>query len=1265
MSAAFQHQTRWTILPQSSNEETTLMRACNLPRLVARVLVSRGKSDPYDVQTYLSADIERDWEDPYCIPGMHAATQRIRAALKAHERIAVFGDFDVDGITSTCLLTQALTALGATVTPFIPNRTHEGYGLSVAALTRLLNETPAQLIITVDNGISAASEVEWLRSRGVDVVVTDHHEPDNLVPAIDEVCNPKLDVTCPSYDLAGVGVALKLVCALGAACGTPSLWKDYLEFAALGTLADMMELTCENRAIVTAGLERLHYTRTPGLLALARVSGIDIHSVTSEELPFSLIPRLNAAGRMDSTMLAYHVLCADRLSDAFSLASQLEAVNTLRKEKEAEVTKQALEQAERMYKNERVLVVAGADWAEGVKGIVAARLQRRYHVPCIVCSIQDGVAKGSGRTAGSIDLFAAVQSCSDVLERFGGHQGAVGITCAADALDTFRARLQAYMNALPAEQFDDTDEISAVVSLSEITVQSLDSLEIMQPFGKGNERPLFAARGVIMKNKAKVGSQGNHLRFVAVQGNTRLDAILFRAAHIDELMANTKPVDIVFSASNETWQGRIKPKLIVQDIVQQLPDGSVHRYEAHPLLEHMDAHMLSSVRSLCAGDCDSCAYGSLMPDLMAQPAAYNASMSADAAASVASAAASTAAACPAEASDVHHNGRLCAASSLLSLPSTSAHTTPVSQLSDSDIARSIRSELARMSRANVSQFVLNQLIGTHTLHPVQKRAIDLLAHNTSCMCVMATGRGKSLIFQVHALICALCAHTMSIFVYPLRALANDQYYHLSDVCDHFGVRVRMLCGATLPDERARIMDEMVNGNVDIVMTTPEYLAIHTADFAHRVGFVVFDEAHHIAAAKAGARTAYLDMPSVLEQFNNPTCIALSATMNDADAQEVCQVLSIDTEHVLVDSHVRTNLDVVDMHNSRHRRAQLTSLVSHGEKMVVYVNSRACAQELVVMLRHKLPEYAPRIAFYHAGLTRLARQRVERAFRSDDVYCIVATSAFGEGVNIPDIRSVVLYHLPFSFTDLNQMSGRAGRDGKPATIYTLYTQADAHSNSFILSTTTPSRSEVAVVYQALSSMCQRSDRTFPHACSVGDASWHITLQISDILADIRAHVSVGALSVSCIEQCLAILRDVGIISYEQTWSARAVHHSAQGEPEVELEPELGAEVEPNGEPEPESEPADAPVQLDHADEVESAASRSQAERDNVYYRISMVKNPNRVMLEKSLRYVEGIRMWDAFEHFSSWAQTATCAQLLDRIQKPIVPHCGEHINERDS
>ena len=161
------------------------------------------------------------------------------------------------------------------------------------------------------------------------------------------------------------------------------------------------------------------------------------------------------------------------------------------------------------------------------------------------------------------------------------------------------------------------------------------------------------------------------------------------------------------------------------------------------------------------------------------------------------------------------------------------------------------------------------------------------------------------------------------------------------------------------------------------------------------------------------------------------------------------------------------------------------------------------------------------------------------------------------------------------------------------------------------------------------------------------------------------MSVGALSVSCIEQCLAILRDVGIISYEQTWSARAVHHSAQGEPEVELEPELGAEVEPNGEPEPESEPADAPVQLDHADEVESAASRSQAERDNVYYRISMVKNPNRVMLEKSLRYVEGIRMWDAFEHFSSWAQTATCAQLLDRIQKPIVPHCGEHINERDS
>ena len=296
---------RWEVLPGSDEAERRLVDALGVSPLVARVLVARGHAEVEDARAFLSPSLDRDWYDPLLIPGMGEAADRLMRALADGETIAVFGDFDVDGMSATCLLTLGLRALGGDAHPYIPNRFGEGYGLSEEALSRVIEGCRPSLVVTVDNGIAAAREVEWLLGRGIDVVITDHHEPGDLVNRGVPVTDPKLWPDCPSRELAGAGVALKLVDVLGTRLGHPGLWRNYTEVATLGTISDMMPLTGENRALVADGMRRMRRTSRPGIVALAATAGVDLTRVTADELPFSLVPRLNAAGRMGSTDVAF------------------------------------------------------------------------------------------------------------------------------------------------------------------------------------------------------------------------------------------------------------------------------------------------------------------------------------------------------------------------------------------------------------------------------------------------------------------------------------------------------------------------------------------------------------------------------------------------------------------------------------------------------------------------------------------------------------------------------------------------------------------------------------------------------------------------------------------------------------------------------------------------------------------------------------------------------------------------------------------------
>lgn len=985
---------RWCIAPNNPELEERLASALGVAPLVARIMVAHGIGGVEEGRLFLTPSLERDWADPLIIPGMAEVAARVERAVRDGEVIAVFGDFDVDGITSTCLLTEALRQLGACVHPFIPHRFEEGYGLTAQALDRVVEACEPSLVITVDNGIAARDEVVALAGRGIDIVVTDHHEPSDLVPVGIPVTDPKMVDESPSRELAGAGVALKLVQILGERLGQPQLWRSYTEVAALGTVSDMMCLTPENRALVADGIAHMRATARPGYIALAAVTRTDLSTITADALSFSLIPRLNAAGRMADPTLALDLLLARDAVEAGRLAAALEEINQQRRAIEAELTGQAEELAERTYDGGRAIVVGGEGWHEGVKGIVASRLVNRYHVPALLFSIEDGVARGSGRSVGSVNLFEAVEKCSDLLIRFGGHAGAVGVTCAVENLDTLRDRLNAVLADLPAEDFEDRGEIAATVGLDELDIETIRQIGMLEPFGQGNRVPLLAVRGVTMCERAVVGKTGDHMRFIATDGAASVPAIMFRAPEVEQLVNCDTVVDLVFEAVAECWQGRVKPKLMVKDILCRSCEEPVSAGETLVRVGERAGEGDRASKPTCARPCAT-------------------SVDADR-----------------------------------------------------------RAALARLPYEQLTRNLIHTFIGSAEPHRAQMEALDALKGRRGVLAVMGTGRGKSLIFHVHAVREAILNGSASIFVYPLRALVTDQAYHLQETLASLGVRVGVLTGDTPTVARDRAFSLLGAGKLDIVLTTPEFLSIHRARFAasRRIGFVVVDEAHHVAGAKGGDRTAYLDMPQILHDLLDPTVLAVTATASAEVAAEIRRLLPVDAQ--VVDAAVRENLELDDGRDLSSRENRLVSIVATGQKSVVYVNSRDQAQALCRTLRRRVPELGARIAFYHAGLTRPERASVEAAFRDGELACIVSTSAFGEGVNIPDIRHVVLYHMPFGDIEFNQMSGRAGRDGAPASIHLLYSGRDARINERLLDAAAPDRRELVTLYRALQTMWRR-------------------------------------------------------------------------------------------------------------------------------------------------------------------------------------------------
>lgn len=563
---------RWETLPCDAAAADRLAAELSISPVVAGLLCQRGFGDPESARRFLNPSLD-DLHDPMGLADMPAAVDRILAAIARKERIAIHGDYDVDGVTSTVILRRALELLGGEIVHFIPERLRDGYGLQPASIERL-HADGVGLIISVDCGIRGAEAARRARELGVDLIITDHHEPDLELPPALAVINPKrADCAYPDKHLAGVGVALKLVQALCRRASRESWLPGFVKLAAIGTLADVVPLRGENRIIAKVGLDLL--SRGPhkvGLRALLDVCGLSGKTIDSYHIGFMLAPRVNAAGRMSSPDLAARLLLANdetMADEVRALAQQLDGENVRRQEEEAQI----LAAARKIVQNDpevgarAVLVVAGDGWHRGVIGIVASKLVDAFHRPAIVLSVEDGVAHGSCRSIPHFDMLAALEASAPLFIRFGGHKQAAGLTMDAARVRELRSAINERAESLLGpEELMPRLRIDADLGFRAITGSVAAGVASLAPFGAGNPRPVFAARGVeVIDGPRKLKER--HLKMALRQEGRVFRAVAWRAAEKhDHVSENRTAVDVAFSLEQNQYNGETYVELTLADI---------------------------------------------------------------------------------------------------------------------------------------------------------------------------------------------------------------------------------------------------------------------------------------------------------------------------------------------------------------------------------------------------------------------------------------------------------------------------------------------------------------------------------------------------------------------------------------------------------------------------------------------------------------------------------------------------------------------------
>ncbi|MBT2688048.1 single-stranded-DNA-specific exonuclease RecJ [Bacillus sp. ISL-47] len=558
-------RTRWIVRQTQEEKVQQLAKELNIAPLVASLLINRGM-DTVESARYFLLDKDQEFHDPFLMTDMKIAVSRIKEAIDKQEPILIFGDYDADGVTSTSVMMMALKDLGANVQFYIPNRFTEGYGPNIPAFTHAA-ETGIGLIITVDTGISAVNEARAAKELGMDLIITDHHEPGPVLPEALAIIHPKHpESKYPFRELAGVGVAFKLAHALYG-----EMPAHLLEIAAIGTIADLVSLKGENRLIAKRGIRKLKSTKNIGLNALFKVAGVELPAITEETIGFSIAPRLNAVGRLDSADPAVELLLTDDPFEAQTIAEEIEQLNKERQAIVNDIAAQAINEVESKFpiSDNSVIVIGKEGWNAGVIGIVASKLVEKFYRPTIVLSFdyEKGQAKGSARSIEGFDLFKNLSECRDILPHFGGHPMAAGMTLDLNSVDDLRSRLNTLANdQLTEEDFIPVTTLDGIIDLKDITLSSIEEMQLLSPYGMGNPKPKVLIKDANIAGMRKIGSEQNHIKVTIESEGSSLDGIGFGLGHLYEHISPYSKLSVIGELSINEWNNNKKPQIFLQDM---------------------------------------------------------------------------------------------------------------------------------------------------------------------------------------------------------------------------------------------------------------------------------------------------------------------------------------------------------------------------------------------------------------------------------------------------------------------------------------------------------------------------------------------------------------------------------------------------------------------------------------------------------------------------------------------------------------------------
>src|SRR5437667_2836192 len=1065
-----------------------LAQVLGVDPVVAQVLIARGYDSADRARAFLAAPLD-SLPDPDGLVDVPAAAERLVRALRTHEPMTIYGDYDADGVSATSILLGGLRALGGEVSFYIPSRFTEGYGLNDAALHRLA-EAGRHLVVSVDCGVTAAGEIARAGERKQDVIVVDHHEPGPALPPAVAVVDPKRrDAGASFREYSAAGLACQVLRAVRRRSHQPPMPEELLDLAALGTVADVVSLVEDNRIIARAGLQRMRDLPCLGLAALIKVAGVS-GDVTARHFGFSLAPRLNAAGRLGDAGVAVKLLTTDDPAEADAIAAQLDVANQQRRALCDQILVQAIEQVESARLQEGpAIVLASEGWHPGVIGIVASQLVERYYRPVVLMAVEGGTAKGSARSIERFHLVDALAQCTDLLDRFGGHAMAAGLTANAERLPEFSERFRAVAaTRLTPQDLVPVLHVDAEVRLPAVTEALSEQLQRQAPFGMGNREPVFATRGLTAVTTRVVGD-GQHLRLGVADGHALAEAVGFRLGDASELLAFTRAkVDLAYTVGLDRWNDRVRVQLVVADLVtpglnleEVLTDGRllVERLFARPAdyisedalgLEDAGAFHTKvagvtfegrqeTVQALRPGD-------ALMlrrePDNPHDPHAVKV--------------------VTASGTQIGYLSARVASRLAPSIDSGTRYAAAVSQITgggersygvniyvhrhdappdEPDPGQALRLAWSGLDADTIVERVRVHLHRGRPLREAQRATIQAMLNGRPVRAVFGPGRGRRAVMEITAAAWVLAGRGPVVIMVPLQSQVDRWYERLAPRAREIGVRCGRAHGALRFRQRQQLLQALQGGVVDVLVASVEYLKnIETGGEAAPVGQRLRPSLL-LAECEPTIEENVLD--GVAQALGNPLRGCFQGGAFPADS--LPGLASVET---ITDPFLRINLRLVDRRGVHDRDSTL--FAEGQEKTLLYTGGRAAAVDLAARLRER---NAGQVAYYHGGLPLRVREVLEQQFADGKIRVLVAADGFTADAAPADIRQAIIAGLPAHRGDLLEVIGSAGLDGRQATVTLLYRRDDLPPVAAALAERHPDREALAAIYRIVRGEVERA------------------------------------------------------------------------------------------------------------------------------------------------------------------------------------------------